>query len=52
MTEEELQMMDTIYLYGLIYSMDEDTKSIVLNRLARILKDGQQGPEPMERITG
>lgn len=42
MTEAELQMMDTIHLRGMVYSMNDDELKRALECMAKILEDGQQ----------
>ena len=49
MTEAELQMMDTIHLYGQIYALNDAAQRYALSRLRELLRDGQQGPEAAVR---
>lgn len=41
MTDAERQMMDTIHTYGLIFSMDADTKKFAIDCIEAILKGEQ-----------
>ena len=41
MTEAERQMMNTIHMYGLIFSMDADTKKFIIDCMDAILKGAQ-----------
>ena len=40
MTEAECKMMDTIHLYGLIFSMNDNDKDQVLDRMEEVLRNG------------
>lgn len=41
MTEAERQMMNTIHMYGRIFSMNDDAKNQVLDYMEEILKEAQ-----------
>lgn len=43
MTEAEREMMNTIHLYGLIFSLDDSGKETVLKGVEAILEDEHDG---------